>query len=482
MKKIFLQKWILVLFPIITFSQNFQKQKIESLLSRINNKAYYMRLSEEEKLQISSQLYNLSKETDYKKGILIARMKEIQVYITKVDTNSTLKLVAETLPLAKELNDYDNYAYLIEVKARALSLSKDYDEARENFSKALQISALIRSPDTLHLRNVSIYTGLLDYALEASQVFNKKAYNDSAIYFGHKAYQEAKQIKTGSFKYLSIGQAAQFLGGSYISLGEMEKGEKLLDEAEAALEKSYYPVNIAAIYVYRGDYELKKNNDNKALKYFDKALEMGKKHKLPMVGVNVYPILIEYYKKLGNTEKQLYYTEKNSELRDSLATINQYALITQKKLDKNTEHKPHGFSNWNRIVTESLVVLVGAIFCFYIIRKRKKLSVGPELIENKRFESEKLTILLNLAKNNDKQFLIAFQETYPKLYHKLLEFSELTPSDLELCAFLKLNLQTKEIATYKKTTVGAVDNRKYRLRKKLNLAEKINLYKWIETL
>jgi tetratricopeptide (TPR) repeat protein len=481
MKKKFSRNLILVLFPIITFSQGLQKQKIEALLGRINDKANYMKLTEDEKLKLSSQLYNLSKEAGYKKGMLIARIKEIHAYMSKADANSTLKLVAETLPLAKELNNYNSYSYLFEVKARALTFSKDYDVARENYSKAIQQSTFIKSQDTLHLRNVSIYTGLLDYALSATQVFDKKVYMDSAIYFGHKAYREAKRIQTGPFKYLCIGQATQALGGAYISSGDSKKGENFLDEAEAALEKSYNPINIAAVYIYRGDYEFKKKNYNKGLEYFDKALEMDKKYNFPMVGANVYPILIEYYKKMGNKEKLLYYTEKNSELRDSLAIINQYALITQKKLDKK-ERKPQSFSGWKWILTGSLAVLFGVILYLYIIRKRKKDLKSPELIENKRFESENLATLLNLAKNNDKQFLIVFQETFPNLYHKLLEFPELTPSDLELCALLKLNLQTKEIATYKKTTVGAVDNRKYRLRKKLNLAEKINLYKWIETL
>jgi DNA-binding CsgD family transcriptional regulator len=77
------------------------------------------------------------------------------------------------------------------------------------------------------------------------------------------------------------------------------------------------------------------------------------------------------------------------------------------------------------------------------------------------------------AKTNDKNFLITFQQTFPELYQKLLKLNtELTPNDIELCAFLKLNIQTKEIALYKKSSIGSVDNRKYRLRKKLNLTSK----------
>lgn len=51
-----------------------------------------------------------------------------------------------------------------------------------------------------------------------------------------------------------------------------------------------------------------------------------------------------------------------------------------------------------------------------------------------------------------------------------------------MCAYLKLNMQTKEIATYRKISIGAVDNRKYRIRKKLNLLPETDLYKWINSI
>lgn len=87
-----------------------------------------------------------------------------------------------------------------------------------------------------------------------------------------------------------------------------------------------------------------------------------------------------------------------------------------------------------------------------------------------------------MAKNNEKQFLIVFQEVYSDLYKELLKYSQLTSADLEMCAYLKLNIQTKEIAMYKKVSIGAVDNRKYRIRKKMNLLPESDLYKWINTI
>jgi len=102
--------------------------------------------------------------------------------------------------------------------------------------------------------------------------------------------------------------------------------------------------------------------------------------------------------------------------------------------------------------------------------------------KEKNKKEEKTEILLKIAKENNNQFFLAFQEEFSDLYQELLKFPELTSADLEMCAYLKLNLQTKEIATYKKISIGAVDNRKYRIRKKLNLLPETDLYKWINTI
>lgn len=45
----------------------------------------------------------------------------------------------------------------------------------------------------------------------------------------------------------------------------------------------------------------------------------------------------------------------------------------------------------------------------------------------------------------------------------------LSPSDLKLCAYLRLNLSSKEIAPILNISVRSVEIKRYRLRKKLSL-------------
>ena len=52
-------------------------------------------------------------------------------------------------------------------------------------------------------------------------------------------------------------------------------------------------------------------------------------------------------------------------------------------------------------------------------------------------------------------------------------------TDLKLCAYLRLNLTSKEIAQLLNISLKGVEVSRYRLRKKLNLATEINLHDFL---
>ena len=74
----------------------------------------------------------------------------------------------------------------------------------------------------------------------------------------------------------------------------------------------------------------------------------------------------------------------------------------------------------------------------------------------------------NFSRHFDKvhtDFLKRMSSTYPQL----------TPKDKKLCAYLRMNLSTKEIAPLLNISVRGVEISRYRLRKKLELAGDTNL-------
>jgi DNA-binding CsgD family transcriptional regulator len=77
-------------------------------------------------------------------------------------------------------------------------------------------------------------------------------------------------------------------------------------------------------------------------------------------------------------------------------------------------------------------------------------------------------------------FSIHFNTVNTNFFNKLKDqFPELTPNELKLCAYLKMNLSTKEIAQLMNITIKAVEVGRYRLRKKLHIQSETNLYDFL---
>ncbi len=84
---------------------------------------------------------------------------------------------------------------------------------------------------------------------------------------------------------------------------------------------------------------------------------------------------------------------------------------------------------------------------------------------------------MNISSHDDwKLFETNFERAHEQFLTKLkTQFTDLTPGDLKLCAFLRMNLSSKEIAPLLGISVRGVENHRYRLRKKLELENDDNL-------
>jgi DNA-binding CsgD family transcriptional regulator len=87
----------------------------------------------------------------------------------------------------------------------------------------------------------------------------------------------------------------------------------------------------------------------------------------------------------------------------------------------------------------------------------------------------------NISSDEDwKQFETHFNAVYNEFTTRLLDqYQNLTPQEIKLCAFLRLNLNTKEIAHLLNISVRGVEICRYRLRKKLDLDRNVNLTDFI---
>jgi DNA-binding CsgD family transcriptional regulator len=77
-------------------------------------------------------------------------------------------------------------------------------------------------------------------------------------------------------------------------------------------------------------------------------------------------------------------------------------------------------------------------------------------------------------------FETSFNEAHENFFKKLkAQHPDLVPNDLKLCAYLRMNMSSKEMASLLNITLRGVEIRRYRLRKKLNLEHDKNLVEFL---
>lgn len=177
----------------------------------------------------------------------------------------------------------------------------------------------------------------------------------------------------------------------------------------------------------------------------------------------------KYYK-----EKEQKLIEENNLLLEIAALESEQQLMKikneQLSLDVDSKNKELAVSTMSLIKKNELLTLI-----------KEDLKKTAEDQTNKSIKSVITTINKNISDedtwtvfreafdNADKDFLKKVKQAHPSL----------TPNDLRLCAYLRLNLSSKEIAPLLNISVRSVEIKRYRLRKKMDLPHEKGLVEYI---
>ncbi len=105
---------------------------------------------------------------------------------------------------------------------------------------------------------------------------------------------------------------------------------------------------------------------------------------------------------------------------------------------------------------------------------KERLALIEEMKEEERTDTLAKTVRkLNnvISANTDENFDYYFLRVHPRFYDNLRkDFLGLTLSELRLCALIKLNMNTKDIASINNITINGVKVARWRLRKKLGMS------------
>lgn len=355
--------------------------------------------------------------------------------------------------------------------------------------------------------NVNTKAILIDLAnsqLNMGNIYNKIGKPDSAILMLNTAATIFKELQNGS----SFAEALYGIGNLYFDL---KKYDMAKDNYEAGLQKSIEVAdknNIKEGYRLLSDLNNARQDYKNALNYLRSFTNMKDSlfNKERTDIIEELQIKFEVDKKQHIIEnQQLVITQKKRQIAFALVggvlillfasgfillilrNKRQKEILFQKEaenLRKDLVLKEKDLELKNR----ELVCNVSNIYTKNMVISKVAKTLSSSMSNFKQANAELISeIISELKQNMDetswKEFEYRFSKVHQSFYDILDEkFPDLTPSERKICAMLKLNMSSKEIAAITMTHPESVDTARSRIRKKLGLDKDENLTDFLNRL
>jgi DNA-binding CsgD family transcriptional regulator len=164
--------------------------------------------------------------------------------------------------------------------------------------------------------------------------------------------------------------------------------------------------------------------------------------------------------------------------------LRQEAEVNEKQIIKlQTEKLQAELASKNRELANSAMTLV---YKNELLQKlsgeitKLKDESGKKLSED---QTRKIQKVINDGMNDERDWNLfenSFNEAHESFFKKLkAQHPDLVPNDLKLCAYLRMNMSSKEMSSLLNISLRGVEIRRYRLRKKLEVPHDKNLTEFL---
>ncbi|WP_420573720.1 triple tyrosine motif-containing protein [Kordia sp.] len=366
-------------------------------------------------------------------------------YVTKekLDGNFKVKRIAIPESLRNEMKGYENIAHLT---------GKNYLLGTSNGYITIDLDAMHTKTYEVKINSVTNHTlkgGIQNIAHDVEGEFNANE-NFLAFQYSIPAYN----------KY----EVAEY---SYLLEGMYDEWSEWSTQAKATFEN-----------LSHGTYEFKvkaRINNQITENTANYTFTINRPWYLSNLAILIYVILtVLLFTGLNSFYKSYYKKQRERLLEKKTRELALKELEAQKEIIqlKNTQLNSD-IESKNREL---------AIATMNMIKKNETLNSIKQELNKQKGEKNNVTPVIRLIDKNInnaddwKFFEEAFNHADKDFFKKVKELHpQLTANDLRLCAYLRLNLSSKEIAPLLNISVRSVEIKRYRLRKKISLAREINL-------
>lgn len=471
-------------------------EKALTIATKIDNKLLIVRSH----LAIGSSLLFLGKYDQAMNNILLS------LKLAQDNKFETYELISYThLGIIQDrIQQFDN---ALNYYFKALSIYNKYNEQGKKLKDIKNIQALYNNIGNIYESNKDIITA-------------------------EKYYQKGLALAEKANDLINIGVICNNLGKLELQRKNFEKARKYLDKSLDARQKNNDKSGVARSYLFLGNYFQETEKLDSAENYATRAFNIGLEMKEQVTILNASRLLYEINKKLGKSEEALRYHEQFQLTSDSLLNNSNIKEMTRlqmqydyDKLEKEKELKQQKEKYTFILILASLlavIIILGSLYFLSRNRNRRIKFEKEKLEEDMIFKNKELTtnVLYLLRKNElidnitsrllklkDKlkeenkepiqkiifdlqsitdqdvwnEFELRFQNVHQKFYQNLQDkFPDLSPAEIKLAAFLRLNMTTKEISSITGQNINSLETARYRLRKKLGITnQEINLVNFL---
>lgn len=318
----------------------------------------------------------------------------------------------------------------------------------------------------------------------------KGAYT-KALEYGGQALDLARKMNNR----LSEAQALYYIGYIYFitrqdekALSYFQKTSRIASGLNILDIRSYSASHMASIYESRGDY---RNAYEMSLLHVRLSDSLNRKTNQD----NLYRLRHEYEYKEHLAQIEMEGKRKNLRwitisILSVLSLLLFWALLSRQRIKmKNIILMQNQMSNELEIKNKEITTKT-----LYLEQKNKVLSDLAEKLRKEKhlFKTTNQPIIEDViheltqsARDSSwEEFELRFEQVHNGFFERLnRRFPNLSPNEKRLCAYLKLNMSSKEIANLTHTTVGNVEQARFRLRKKFGIhGTDTNLLSFLESL
>ena len=193
--------------------------------------------------------------------------------------------------------------------------------------------------------------------------------------------------------------------------------------------------------------------------------------------VGLYQLRANRLRKKLRLEKLLALRLKETELREARFRHEKALMELNKvRLEREILHK-------NSELATSVMSAVQQNETLLTIKEKIKEAIAVEDAQQQRQQMRRITRLIEREVKPDQQWE-HFEELFNQLHENFMQrlketYPQLTGRDLKLCAYLRMNLDSKEAAPLMGISVRGMEDLRYRVRKKMGLDTTINLAEFI---